>query len=64
MEGRICLILMNGIVAEHQSVNRFGIKDRSIEGFKLIILDHNTTVEILFLMLQIWYVRGNGVAPD
>ena len=32
MEGRICLILMNGIVAEHQSVNRFGIKDRGIEG--------------------------------
>ena len=56
MERFVFRIQLNGVIAEDQPIDRLGIKNRSVEGFKLIVFNHNATlgsaVEILLLSLQ------------
>ena len=59
VEWLIVVVLYNFVATEQQAVERFCINNGSIKGFKYIILYNNaravTTVEILFLRLQVGY---------
>ena len=61
MERFVFRIQLNGVIAEDQPIDRLGIKNRSVEGFKLIVFNHNATlgsaVEILLLSLQVGNLR-------
>ena len=54
------MILLNHIITENKAVHRFGIQDRHVEGFELIVLDHDPAMEIFLLILQIGYLRIDG----
>lgn len=64
MERFVFRIQLNGVIAEDQPIDRLGIKNRSVEGFKLIVFNHNATlgsaVEILLLSLQVGNLRIDG----
>ena len=64
MIGWVVLILNDAVVAESQSVQRFGIDQRLVEGFEDIVLDDHAlalpAVEILLLVFQVGDFREDG----
>lgn len=50
MKCRIFLIGLDLVVAEDQSIDRFGIKNRLIEGFKVVVLDDDVAMEVFLLI--------------
>jgi len=56
----IFMILANSIVAEYQPVDRFCIQYGYIECVEFIVFNYDSTMEILFLIPQIRYLRIDG----
>ena len=60
VESRIIMILFNHVIAKDKTVHRFGIQNRHVKGFELIVLNHDPAMEIFLLTFQIRYLRIDG----